>query len=484
MNREIEIGAGIRGLVLLHAVLTAAAVVWACSNNQAIYAAVGMITLLITISPFLVLRRYDLFCPWTFVLLAVGILATPQAICMTFNFPDTESIERMMLLGQDPEYFLYPSVVFLLGWVCLTFGYFGFPHINGKSISIPRDFKPSSVVLVLGVSLLISLVATGAYMKVTGAGSSNRISSKRTTIDTLDVGQSDQRQHGYLRQFGKLSTISFVLIYSYLLTRPKKMTPLQMGIVGIAFLSACVFPFYSSSRAQICWVILYGLGLNYYLRPKNFRLKVAAIGGLGLVVVILMSFLRTSDNDEALEKVSVVASFEKIILNRNGPGLSKTAHIINHVPEPLDFQYGKTFGVWFLAPIPRELYPNKPLIHTGPIIGTTIYSTRVSGVPPGFIGELYWNFHIPGVIFGMFLFGFSMNRLYLLFRNCQLSPGIVVPVYLFAITPIMLKALCNSLGVGVVMQAVDLFMIVAVVFCCTQPVIFPKPSSELKTLPA
>jgi len=484
MNREVKIGPFVRALVLLQAVLTAGVVAWACANDQAIYAAVGMVTLLIMISPFLIIKKYDLFCPWTFALLAVGILATPQAVCTSFNFPSAESIDQMMLLGKDPEYFLYPAIVYLLGWACLTFGYFGFQNLSVRSVKISRDFSKKNATIVLGLSLLVSLVATAAYMQVTGAGSSTQISSKRTTIETLDVGASDQRQHGYLRYFGKLSAVSFLVVYSYLLTRREKLSILETSVVVIAFVSACVFPFYSSSRAQVCWVILYGLGINYYLRPNNFRKKVVVVGLLGMALFISMSFLRASERSEAIENASLAASFEKVILNRNGPGFSKTAQIINHIPEPLDFQLGKTIAVWFLAPIPRELYPDKPLIHTGPIIGTTIYSTRVSGVPPGLIAELYWNFHIPGVIFGMFLMGFSMNRIYSHFRSYDLSPGIVVPVYLFAVTPIMFKALSNSLGVGVVMQSLDLFTIVTVIFFCTQPVAFLRSSNELQTLPA
>ena len=83
---------------------------------------------------------------------------------------------------------------------------------------------------------------------------------------------------------------------------------------------------------------------------------------------------------------------ESIVLNRNQIELPKTAHIINAVPETLDFQYGKTLTRWLAAPIPREVWPDKPVIHPGPIIGNRIYGQRVAGVPPGLIAELWWNF--------------------------------------------------------------------------------------------
>ena len=116
------------------------------------------------------------------------------------------------------------------------------------------------------------------------------------------------------------------------------------------------------------------------------------------------------------------------------------------------------------------------MIVTGPIIGTEIYNTRVSGVPPGFIAELYWNFYIPGVIFGMLFMGVLLKRLHLLFRNMQGQREIVVPVYLFAVIPIAFAVLGNSLGFGTVMRFVDFVTIAVVIFFCSNS-IAPVPNT-------
>ena len=467
MNQEISIASWFRLIIYFLAVVTGVAVIWAAAEPQKIYAAVGLISLLIVTSPFIALKKYDLLSPWSFVILPILVLATPQAICMSFDWPSVESVNRSMLLGKDPEYFYYPAMIYLGGLVFLTYGYFGFQNSKTKVITSGRRYKPSNLAFIIAITLLVSTVATVAFIRFT-SGDSTRVSDKRTTIRTVDVKEDkDLQQYGHLRQLGKLSTVAFLILFAYYLRHYERLSVFQTALVGSAFLLSCVLPFYSSSRSQMIWSVLSGLGVIYYLDNKWFGLKLLAAGGGALFVFLAMSFLRHSDLDDAIENVSWEKSVESVILNRNGPGLSKTAHVINNVPGLLDFQYGKTFAVWLIAPVPRAVYPGKPLIHSGPIIGSTIYSTSVSGVPPGFIAELYWNFHIPGVIFGMLALGFGLFRVYALFLNCQIEPSIIVPIYVFCVVQVGFAVLGNSLGFGVVMRLVDFVTIAGVIYFCT-----------------
>ena len=481
MNREISVASWFRIIVLLLAIASGLLTAWALADPKKLYAAVGLISLLIVCSPFLVLKNYDLLSPWSFVVLPILVLATPQAICMSFDWPTPESVNHSMLLSKEPAYFYYPSMIYLSALVCLVVGYFGFQKIPTKPFTIRRNYHPVNLTLVMVFALAVSSVSTLAFIRYTGGGESTRVSDKRTTIRTVDVKEDKElRQYGYLRQFGKLSTISFLILYAYFLRRDQRLGMIQTAIVGSAFLLSCVLPFYSSSRSQLIWAVLSGLGVTYYLDQKSFRFKLMLAGAAALTVFLAMSFLRHSDFNEAIENASVVKSVESLILNRNGPGLSKTAHVINNVPQPLEFKYGKTFAVWLIAPIPRGLYPGKPLIHTGPIIGSTIYATSVSGVPPGFIAELYWNFHIPGVVFGMLFLGFGLYRVYAIFRNCQIDPAIIVPIYMFCVVQVGFAVLGNSLGFGVVMRLVDFVTIAIVIYFCTSSQRWAPPHPEVR----
>jgi hypothetical protein len=105
-----------------------------------------------------------------------------------------------------------------------------------------------------------------------------------------------------------------------------------------------------------------------------------------------------------------------MLLSRHGPGLAKSGHIINAVPDILELQYGSTMAVWLVAPIPRSIWPGKPLIHSGPILGALVFDSfangQRTGVPPGLFAELYWNFHLPGVVLGCFMLGWLLRSLH------------------------------------------------------------------------
>ena len=47
-------------------------------------------------------------------------------------------------------------------------------------------------------------------------------------------------------------------------------------------------------------------------------------------------------------------------------------------------------------------------MHSGPLIGSTLYGSNRSGVPPGFVAEMYWNFGLPGVLAGSVLLGLML----------------------------------------------------------------------------
>jgi hypothetical protein len=173
-----------------------------------------------------------------------------------------------------------------------------------------------------------------------------------------------------------------------------------------------------------------------------------------------------SDSTPGLEKLK--DKLAPVLLNRHGPNVAKTAHIIHSVPNPLSLKYGETIYVWLIAPIPRELLPNKPLVSPGPIIGMEVYGTKFSGVPPGLVAEMYWNFHIVGIVLGCSLFGLFLRFIYELFRAIRTDDdAIVTPVYLFAIFPLGFQVLNNCLGGGVVMAFVDMLMSAVVVALCT-----------------
>ena len=119
----------------------------------------------------------------------------------------------------------------------------------------------------------------------------------------------------------------------------------------------------------------------------------------------LMSF------PDALARVEVDADPElyKQKLDRITPGLFMLALIVDKVPNSIAYRYGETIYPLLFQPIPRLIWPDKPvpmdqneLGRLFSIISPTDYNTTIR---PTILGDLYFNFGLPGIVIGMFLMG-------------------------------------------------------------------------------
>ncbi len=75
--------------------------------------------------------------------------------------------------------------------------------------------------------------------------------------------------------------------------------------------------------------------------------------------------------------------------------------------------YGETLKLFFSSFIPRVLWPQKPNISTGQMFNQAfnLSASRYTFVPTTQLGDLYWNFAVPGVVVGMTLMGMLFARL-------------------------------------------------------------------------
>jgi oligosaccharide repeat unit polymerase len=90
-------------------------------------------------------------------------------------------------------------------------------------------------------------------------------------------------------------------------------------------------------------------------------------------------------------------------------------YITSHLGQNLDYEWGRTYLTQVVNPIPRYLWPGKPVSDAGLLLAISrgevspetgeAYLTR----SPGLIGEMYWNFGIFGVI-GLSLLGGYLTR--------------------------------------------------------------------------
>jgi oligosaccharide repeat unit polymerase len=488
VNRFVKVTNLQRGVIALLGVLTSAFWMMAMSiDMKFFFVAAGTTILLTSLVPVFVSREYDWFCPWSALILAVIYGCTFPSICMSFGLPSDEFVAENILLNEPVEYFIWPSGLIMFFVIFMAIGFFGFPA-KQRAIQIPRVSCPNRLILICAVCGLLSLAAFAAYFVFNG-GLSGGLSSKRGSIRTLDVGADEGfSQHGWLRHFAKLGNIALLLLAAhwsrYQLSKTSAGNLFRMMILGGLILVSIAFPFYSSSRAGIVWVIICFFGCLYYMHQKILTFKLMSIVALLLGLLVFVTLVRNSgaDSNEGMAK-----RFGHLLLNRHGPDIAVTAHVVHSIPEKLEFQHGKTIAVWFLAPIPREILPSKPLIHSGPIIGQQIYKLNVSGVPPGSAAELYWNFHVPGVILGSLLLGILLKVSYQWGRNLVMDEVLLVPIYIFVVFPCAFKAATHSVGPAFIMPMVDLVTVSAVVYVVSvsarvyAPVENPSPIGTLRS---
>jgi oligosaccharide repeat unit polymerase len=109
------------------------------------------------------------------------------------------------------------------------------------------------------------------------------------------------------------------------------------------------------------------------------------------------------------------------------------------VPEKVDFIHGSSYLALLTLPVPRAIWPEKPGMVDGRV-GEAFYGVTY-GIPPGPIGEAYWNFGIPGILLVFFLLGAFYKWLSEWFQQYAQQPTVLV---LYIITLFQLAELSSS----------------------------------------
>jgi hypothetical protein len=127
--------------------------------------------------------------------------------------------------------------------------------------------------------------------------------------------------------------------------------------------------------------------------------------------------------------------------------LRGTTAILGRVPHEVNYIYGSSYVALLTLPIPRKLWPEKPA-QVGGRVGQTFFHVN-AGMPPGIIGEAYWNFGVLGIPLVFFFFGMFhqwLANFMLRYRGQPVAMAIYVTVLFLAqpssgaIMSVLLKA--------------------------------------------
>jgi oligosaccharide repeat unit polymerase len=166
------------------------------------------------------------------------------------------------------------------------------------------------------------------------------------------------------------------------------------------------------------------------------RLFFLGLGAFGLFAVLLLvrGVASTGARDfsdlgammEQRAEGALAATFAE--LSYRSGSYASIYPILHNVPAEVPLLWGESYLTLLARPIPRVLWPAKPR-GTDFRTGVTFYNSPW-GVPPGPIGEAFWNFHVPGVMAVFFLFGVFKRWLHNLVL-AHGAHGIVIFFYAF-----------------------------------------------------
>ena len=189
----------------------------------------------------------------------------------------------------------------------------------------------------------------------------------------------------------------------------------RRGLVIPLLIISNVYNLFLGSRAGIfnLWIFLYLA--HRYLREKKFDWR-RSLAGVFVATAAVFSALSIAllrnegirywgDAARSLKDYWLYTPLGVILANLllEFNQFDIFAMVVGFGSRQFPFLWGQSYLEMFYQPIPRALWPAKPWpfdVH----IGELITGTR-TGIPPGIVGELYLNFHIVGIILGMFLFG-------------------------------------------------------------------------------
>lgn len=392
------------------------AVLWFLNPNAQFIFFGGLVSSIVTLPA--LSKRFSIASPWSLLAAAVYSGSGLRGIFIGLGIEgDVGSLDRLFLLGQPPDYFLWPSLVYVAGLAIVTFVYGFRPSVVESTSRSVFTFNRTALV-VATIFALIGLLAFLLFAQQTGGLSFSDLSRKRTTISGLDLAD-DYTSYGELRFLASFSGAAFWVVVAYIAKNVSdRKTGIGYWLLMLGFgINAISLPIYASSRTTaaltllVAWVIYGTINRRSRIAGRSATLMLITV----LILLSTMTFLRAgaqgNGDTVVTAEAGLDAALNTVVYNRNFGDMQTTSHVINNVPETIPFQNGATIAGWAVAPVPRSIWPEKPIVNVGPMIGVQIYGTARSGVPPGLVGDLYMNFALPGVLLGAVAMGFLLRTL-------------------------------------------------------------------------
>ena len=389
-------------------------------DQHVLILAMSLVPSAICLAAIIAEKQRDYFSPLYLLLYMTFIGSFLKAFFLLYLDTDKEA-KRIVLGNLDLVILLPGAIVLSIGTFAAVCGYF----LKSTSSNF-QSSNPENVLSISGtrwfavLSLIVGTVMFIFFFQALDLGAEIKkgvISAKRIHKDTVGVAPRGAAL-GYLRMGAQtLPQIALILHAANFMVRKKFPNwPDLLLMIALCALSL-LLPFLTSSRLEMFYLFIILLIIFHYCVKQVSILHCAGIAIVFLILLSVLGQIRVYSNPNYKGDETIRFGIEKALKSTIGRGyfmgIDKTSVIVDAVPDRVDYLYGRSLYLFIYGPIPRALWPDKPVIRIGLEVGKKIYNRKNnSGIPPGFIGELYFNYGKTAVAVGMFLYGVLCALLY------------------------------------------------------------------------
>lgn len=389
--------------------------------------------------------RNDLFAPLK-ILTYILLVSSPLFCLYVYYLADDWRIGYALFWQPFDD--LIPGITLLgYGVMSILLGY----HLMTRRVQNVRRYSSSRSIsysrerirIVAAVTILIALLAVFSFASDVNYATmfADDILSRKSIHDAT-IGVSPRGSAlTHWRLLGISLPQAVVIIYAALAWSKRiRVSRLDYVLVVFLLLLSFAIPFIASSRTPILEIAIVLLLLwNYLVRPLRLsQLIVPALIGV-MVVGTLGQMRRDPDN---VDIVNLRFAAETILGASNFIDLGKTAIVVNRVPDEVGYLWGSSLVSIGIAAIPRTIWPEKPIVRVGYFVGQEIIGlNNQTGIPPGFIAEMYLNFGYLSILPALMLVGFLMYVMYQRIDDRrEFVPVIIYSVGILVVTLSLLSA--------------------------------------------
>ena len=316
------------------------------------------------------------------------------------------------------------EAVLLTGLLMLLIGYRRGVAL-GRRISVGMAAKdwPESTVLLVGAVLFIAGTAATWYLNVFVMPDKNVYAGHR-------LAQLDPKLTAVLLAGNLVLPVGIaVLAYAYAAFRRRIMLLVIFGVVAIQTVTGFVTDVKADAmkgalivvltkvlvdgRLPVGWLAGGVLFLAFgFPVLQAYRSEVIGQAGMNHIQVVQHLGRALEIAVSATNRVmkSKGETREKNFIERASMKSSVELTVENS-GRTSDYQYGRTLVPILGVFVPRLILPGKTDVQAGRVYGAELHASTFSDtyISPSHIGEMYWNFGVPGVVIGMLLLGLLLG---------------------------------------------------------------------------